>query len=93
VTRFVTGPDGVVRDLEPTLDRIKNGVRFPHRNDGSIFQNREGLLPTKPAGYWKEYVHPTPGGRSPGAQRVVIGQNREIFFTPDHYRTFIPLNP
>ena len=93
VTRFVTGPNGVVKDLGPTLDRIRNGVRFPHRNDGSIFQNREGLLPTKPAGYWKEYVHPTPGGRGPGAQRIVIGQNGEMFFTPNHYRIFIPLNP
>ena len=93
VTRFATGPNGVVKDLGPTLDRIRNGVRFPHRNDGSIFQNREGLLPTKPAGYWKEYVHPTPGGRGPGAQRIVIGQNGEMFFTPNHYRIFIPLNP
>jgi hypothetical protein len=25
-------------DLGPTLDRIKSGVSFPHRNDGSIFQ-------------------------------------------------------
>jgi hypothetical protein len=26
VTRFVTGPDGVVRDLGPTLDRIKHDL-------------------------------------------------------------------
>ena len=93
VTRFVTGADGKIADLGPTLDRIKNGVKFPHRNDGTIFKNREGLLPSKPAGYWTEHVHPTPGGKGPGLQRIVIGQNGEIYFTPDHYKTFIPLNP
>jgi guanyl-specific ribonuclease Sa len=93
VTRFVTGADGQIKDLGPTLDRIKNGVKFPHRNDGTIFKNREGLLPNKPAGYWTEYVHPTPGGKGPGLQRIVIGKNGEIYFTSDHYKTFIPLNP
>jgi len=74
-------------------DRIKNGVKFPHRNDGTIFKSREGLLPSKPAGYWTKHVHPTLGGKGPGLQRIVKGQNGEIYFTPDHYKTFRPLNP
>ena len=60
-TRFITNPDGKTVDLGPTLDRISRGERFPHRNDGSIFRNREGRLPSKPDGYYREYVHPTPG--------------------------------
>jgi len=76
--------------LQGTLARIKAGVKFPHRNDGTVFHNREGLLPAKPPGYYTEYVHPTPGVGGPGAQRVVIGKGGEIYYTPDHYKSFIP---
>src|SRR5262245_41900050 len=75
-------------DLRPTLARIEAGERLRFPNDGSTFQNRESLLPKKPAGYYKEYVHPTPGLSGPGPQRVVVGQKGETFYTPDHYRTF-----
>jgi hypothetical protein len=77
--------------VKTTLDRIKAGERYPHRNDGSVFRNNEGLLPIKPDGYYREWVHPTPGVQGPGAQRVVTGQGGEAYFTPDHYRTFIPV--
>ncbi|MEA1030553.1 filamentous hemagglutinin N-terminal domain-containing protein [Pseudomonas sp. N-137] len=79
-------------DLGPTLDRIKSGGSFPHRNDGSIFQNRAGDLPQKSAGYYTEYVHPTPGVSGPGPQRIVVGKSGEMFYTADHYKTFIPIN-
>ena len=79
-------------DLGPTLDRIKSGGSFPHRNDGSIFQNRAGDLPQKPAGYYTEYVHPTPGVSGPGPQRIVVGKGGEMYYTADHYKTFVPIN-
>jgi len=78
-------------DLGPTLDRIKSGGSFPHRNDGSIFQNRASDLPQKPAGYYTEYVHPTPGISGPGPQRIVVGKGGEMYYTVDHYKTFIPI--
>ena len=102
-TRFIDGVVVVDRrsntvlrgtvDLKPTLDRISAGVRHPHRNDGSVFANREGRLPTKPRGFYTEYVHPTPGVSGPGPQRIIVGQGGEMYYTPDHYTTFIPLNP
>ena len=79
-------------DLQPTLDRISSGVRFPHRNDGTTFYNNQGSLPAQPSGYYREYVHPTPGVSGPGPQRIVAGQAGEMYYTPDHYRTFIPIN-
>ena len=75
-------------DLSPTLKRIEAGERLRFSHDGATFENREGRLPQKPAGYYREYVHPTPGLSGPGPQRVVIGQKGETFYTPDHYRTF-----
>lgn len=75
-------------DLKPTLDRIERGDANSHRNDGTSFQNREGRLPRKPAGYYKEYVHPTKGEYGPGPQRVILGKEGEIWYTPDHYKSF-----
>ncbi len=106
-TRFVSGSvvidrrtgtvlEGTV-DLKPTLDRIESGGRFPHRNDGAVFQNHPlpgrdtPSLPNQSPGYYREYVHPTPGTHGPGPQRVVVGRDGEMFYTPDHYQTFVPL--
>ncbi len=78
-------------DLGPTLERIRSGGSFPHRNDGSIFKNRGEDLPVKPLGYYTEYVHPTPGVPGPGPQRIVAGKGGEMYYTADHYKTFIQI--
>ena len=75
-------------DLQDTLDRIERGQRGSHGNDGTVFQNREKRLPQKSSGYYHEWVHPTPDQRGPGPQRIVTGENGEIYYTPDHYKTF-----
>lgn len=75
-------------DLRPTLARIKDNHQLRFQNDGSTFQNRERRLPKQPDGYYKEYVHPTPGLSGPGPQRIVMGKAGETYYTPDHYRTF-----
>ena len=85
----------IPNDLWMTLERIVAGEKFPHRNDGSVFKNRPlpgekvPELPVKPEGYYREFVHPTAGVGGPGAQRVVIGRGGEIYYTPDHYKTFV----
>jgi guanyl-specific ribonuclease Sa len=75
-------------DVGPTLERIAAGNRLDFPDDGIVFQNRERRLPAKPRGYYHEYVLPTPRLGGPGPQRVVIGENSEVYYTPDHYRTF-----
>lgn len=107
-TRFVSGVSILDRrtgrvlqgtvDLDPTLQRIESGGAYPHARDGSVFENRtvKGRLvpelPEHPYGYYREYVHPTPGVQGPGPQRIVVGQRGELYYTSDHYRTFVPLN-
>lgn len=86
-----------LNEVAPTIDRIQSGAKFPHRNDGTTFQNREGRLPqpeqpTLIGGYYTEYVVPTPGVNGPGAQRLIFGAGGEIYYTGDHYLTFEPLN-
>ena len=76
-------------DLTETLKRIDAEERIERfRNDGISFQNREGRLPKKPAGYYREWVHPTPKLPGPGPQRVVTGENGEAYYTADHYKSF-----
>lgn len=75
-------------DIQKTLDRIAAGERHTHRNDGSIFRNDKNLLPEKAEGYYHEYVHPSQGVDGPGAQRIVTGKEGEIYYTPDHYKSF-----
>jgi len=75
-------------DLTETLQRVQKGKKLRFPNDGSVFQNREKRLPVQPAGYYHEWVHPTPGLDGPGPQRIVTGERGEIYYTSDHYRTF-----
>jgi ribonuclease T1 len=75
-------------DLAPVFERIERGERDSHDNDGSVFSNREGSLPKKAKGYYHEYVVRTPGMRSVGPQRLILGENGEAYYTADHYDSF-----
>lgn len=79
-------------DVGPTLARIERGEKLRFSHDGIDFQNRERRLPRKPAGYYHEYVHPTKEIGGPGPQRIVTGKEGEIFYTHDHYETFLRLD-
>jgi len=99
-TRFVTEVEVNSRgrviatgtiDLQPTFDRIAKGNVGSHisRNDGAVFQNREGLLPRANGLTYKEYNIATPGQSGAGAIRLVVGSNGKAYLTTDHYISFI----
>jgi ribonuclease T1 len=71
-----------------TVAVIKAGGPFPYQRDGSVFYNREGLLPKRSRGYYREYTVKTPGAKDRGARRIVAGQGGEFYYTDDHYRSF-----
>jgi guanyl-specific ribonuclease Sa len=75
-------------DLAPTLERIAAGRRLRFPNDGTTFQNRENRLPRRPPGYYREWVVPTPKEPGPGPQRLITGEEGEVWYTSDHYRSF-----
>ncbi|MBL1377168.1 ribonuclease domain-containing protein [Zobellella iuensis] len=79
--------------LAETLVLIEQGGPFPYRQDGTIFHNREGLLPARERGYYREYTVDTPGLSHRGPRRVVTGGDPpEIwYYTQDHYRSFVEL--
>lgn len=75
-------------DLRPTLERIAAGKKLRFSHDGTTFQNRERRLPQKPSGYYQEWVVPTPGENGPGPQRLVTGEDGDVWYTSDHYLSF-----
>jgi ribonuclease T1 len=75
-------------EARETLALILAGGPFPYQKDGAAFGNREGLLPRRTRGYYREYTVPTPGARDRGARRIVAGRGGELYYTDDHYRSF-----
>ncbi|WP_327352350.1 ribonuclease [Streptomyces sp. NBC_01304] len=72
-----------------TLDLIEANGPYPYPQDGTVFQNREGVLPSHAAGYYHEYTVITPGSDNRGARRIVTGEaNQEDYYTADHYASF-----
>jgi ribonuclease T1 len=72
---------------------ILSGGPFPYEKDGSVFGNRERLLPGKARGYYREYTVRTPGASNRGARRIVCGgkpptQPDACYYTSDHYASF-----
>ena len=80
------------RPGQEVYELIRRGGPFPHEKDGSVFGNRERLLPTERRGYWREYTVATPGSRDRGARRIVCGgparTPRACYYTADHYASF-----
>ena len=77
-------------EARATVALVRRGGPFPHRQDGQVFGNREGLLPRQPRGWYREYTVDTPGARDRGARRIVTGGTppREWYYSDDHYRSF-----
>lgn len=81
------------REGQKTYQLILQGGPFPYEKDGTIFGNRERLLPRHGRGFYREYTVRTPGVRHRGARRIVCGglvpsQPKACYYTQDHYASF-----
>lgn len=86
-------PVVVLADLPPeaadTLALIAVDGPYPYERDGAEFLNREGLLPQRPAGWYREFTVPTPGEDDRGARRIVTADDGAAYYTGDHYDSFV----
>ncbi|MBI3959338.1 MAG: hypothetical protein HY328_11065 [Chloroflexi bacterium] len=80
--------DDLPRQAKETIHLIDDGGPFPFRQDDATFQNREGILPPKPRGFYREYTVITPGSPDRGARRIVAGEDGVLYYTDDHYASF-----
>jgi guanyl-specific ribonuclease Sa len=85
-------PSFLPPEAADTLARIAHGGPFDHRQDGVVFNNREGRLPPMPEGYYHEYTVETPNLDYRGARRIITGGTppQVYYYTDDHYRSFRP---
>jgi ribonuclease T1 len=72
---------------------IQHGGPFRYRQDGVVFGNRERHLPPRQSGYYHEYTVPTPGAHDRGARRLITGGAAELYYTGDHYVSFVVVDP
>ena len=77
---------------QQVMGQILQGGPFRYEKDGTVFFNREGLLPRQKRGYYREYTVRTPGARNRGARRIVCGGKPRTpdacYYTSDHYASF-----
>ena len=78
---------------QQVMGQILQGGPFRYEKDGSVFFNRERLLPGQKRGYYREYTVPTPGLSHRGARRIVCGGEQPkapdaCYYTEDHYSSF-----
>jgi ribonuclease T1 len=72
---------------------IQQGGPFAYDKDGTVFGNRERILPAQKRGYYREYTVKTPYARNRGAKRIVCGGTKPAapdacFYSDDHYASF-----
>lgn len=75
------------------MAQTREGGPFRYEKDGTVFGNRERLLPSQTRGYYREYTVITPGLSHRGPRRIVCGgrqprQPDACFYTEDHYSSF-----
>ena len=85
-------------EAQETARLIRSGGPFPYAKDGTVFGNRERLLPAKRRGHYREYTVKTPRSRDRGARRIVCGGERPTepevcYYTADHYASFTRIAP
>ncbi|MDZ4666394.1 MAG: hypothetical protein SGJ00_00780, partial [bacterium] len=70
-----------------TINAIRNGSLKP----AGVYNNLEkhSQLLGKPNGYWQKFELIDYGSKAP--LRIIKGGNGELFLTPDHYKSLIPL--
>jgi ribonuclease T1 len=85
--------DQLPPEAHETLALIAADGPYPYDQDGSTFQNREGLLPDRQRGFYREFTVETPGSGHRGARRFVVGDDDAAFYTDDHYDSFRFVTP
>ncbi|WP_431832249.1 ribonuclease domain-containing protein [Corynebacterium bovis] len=81
-------------EADAVIDEILAGAPPRHPgDDGKHFGNYEGALPSEASSYYREYTVDTPGARTRGARRIVVGGGTRTdpdvwYYTGDHYASF-----
>lgn len=86
------GGGGVPRNAYTVAEKvISNNGKAPYGYvGGDVYKNKGLKLPTNTT--YREYdVNPYSHGQNRGSERIVIGGNGSVWYTSDHYDTFIQM--
>ncbi|VWX59432.1 Ribonuclease T1 (fragment) [Burkholderiales bacterium 8X] len=79
-------------EARQTYQAILSGGPFQFDKDGSVFANRERLLPAERRGHYREYTVAAANSGRRGARRIVCGGVPRVpetcWYTADHYASF-----
>lgn len=86
------------REVQTSYQLVLAGGPFPFSKDGSVFGNRERILPLMTRGYYHEFTVSTPGASNRGARRLICGGQvmtvpDVCYYTGDHYASFKRIQP
>lgn len=82
------------KEAGDTWRLIQQGGPYPYpKNDGVVFHNNGNLLPRNKDGYYHEYTVDTPGAKNRATRRLITGSQRELYYTDDHYDSFVVVDP
>jgi guanyl-specific ribonuclease Sa len=82
------------KETADTWKLIQKGGPFPYpKNDGVVFHNNGNVLPRNKDGYYHEYTVDTPGAKNRATRRLITGSQRELYYTDDHYDSFVVVDP
>lgn len=73
--------------------RQQNGAPPRNYKGGSLWHNKLGILPAMTANgkkiRYREYdIKPYVPGKNRGTERLIIGSNGRVYYTPNHYKSF-----
>ncbi len=88
----VTACGTLPSEVNDTIALVEAGGPFPYTQDGTVYQNREGVLPAESSSYYHLYVVPTPGDSTAGNRRLIAGSGGEYYYTPDNYGSFCQIS-
>ena len=88
--------DAQIKGVVESMDRAGRppaGVAQGGRRGGrrGVFENLERRLPVRPSGYYHESDVWPPRAAGRGAERLIFGREGEVYYSADHYRTFVRL--
>ena len=81
------------KQANETYASVLSGGPFEYDKDGTVFGNRDRILPAQKRGFYREYTVKTPYARNRGAKRIICGGSQPAapeacYYTDDHYATF-----
>ena len=83
---------------QETYEQILKGGPFAYDKDGTVFGNRERILPSEKRGFYREYTVKSPYARNRGAKRIVCAGLKPsapeaCYYSDDHYASFKRIAP